>query len=320
MVAVKSLLILAAIAATVDAQLLFFGSTWCEPCQLMQPTVDRLIQAGYPVEKIDIDRRTDLATRFRVSGVPSFILVRNGQMVDRIDGATSHDQLRNMLAKHHIVPAATVRGQSPGRLGLLSSAVLGALNPVRARDKRLGSMPLLENQPLPSAASTPPTETTSRRDLAVAASVRLRIEDATGQSYGSGTVIDVHGQEALVLTCAHIFRDSQGRGRIHVDRFDNGAPESASGTVISYDYDQDVALVSMKLSRPMRAAQLAGRGFRIAVGDEVFSVGCNHAAPPSVGPGRVNSINKYVRKGNITASGRPIDGRSGGGLFSRDGY
>ena len=319
MVAVKSLLVLASIAATGDAQLLFFGSAWCEPCQLMQPAVERLVQAGCPVEKIDIDRRTDLATRFRVSRVPSFVLIRNGQVVDRIDGATSHDQLRNMLAKHQIVPVATVRGQSPGRLGQLSSVVLGAISPVRERDSRRGSMPLLENQPPRSVSTAPPAEATSWRDLAVAASVRLRIEDEAGHSYGSGTVIDVHGQDALVLTCAHIFHDSQGRGGIQVDRFDKGAAESASGTVISYDYDQDVALVSMKLSRPMRPARLAGRGFRVAVGDEVFSVGCNHAEPPSVVRGGVNAINKYVRQGNITASGRPVDGRSGGGLFSRDG-
>ena len=51
----------------------------------------------------------------------------------------------------------------------------------------------------------------------IAASVRLRVEDADGHSCGSGTIIDARGGEALILTCGHIFRDSKGKGRIEVD-------------------------------------------------------------------------------------------------------
>ena len=44
----------------------------------------------------------------------------------------------------------------------------------------------------------------------LASSVRLKIEDADGNSVGSGTIIDARAGEALVLTCGHIFRESQG--------------------------------------------------------------------------------------------------------------
>ena len=165
-----------------------------------------------------------------------------------------------------------------------------------------------------------PTQTaTSPRDLALASTVRIRIDDKAGQSYGSGTVVDVHGSEALVLTCAHIFRSSQGRGPITVDRFDQGRIESAKGTLISHDYEMDVALLSMKLTRAMRPARVAGKAHHAAANDEVFSVGCNHGQPPTAVLGRVKAINKYLGAPNITASGRPVDGRSGGGLFSPEG-
>ena len=47
--------------------------------------------------------------------------------------------------------------------------------------------------------------------------MRLRIDDADGHSVGSGTIIDTRSGEALVLTCGHIFRDSQGKGKITID-------------------------------------------------------------------------------------------------------
>ena len=49
--------------------------------------------------------------------------------------------------------------------------------------------------------------------------MRLTIEDRDGFSYGSGTIIIARQGEALVLTCGHIFRDSQGKGKILIDVF-----------------------------------------------------------------------------------------------------
>jgi hypothetical protein len=54
-------------------------------------------------------------------------------------------------------------------------------------------------------------------------------------------------------------------------------------------------------------------------GDEVFSIGCNHGERPTVAPGRITAVNKYQGGENYTASPRPIDGRSGGGLFTVNG-
>ena len=72
-----------------------------------------------------------------------------------------------------------------------------------------------------------PAETSDAR--LVAASVRLRVEDPDGHSCGSGTIIDARGGEALILTCGHIFRDSQGKGRIEVDLFGPSGPQRVPG-------------------------------------------------------------------------------------------
>jgi S1-C subfamily serine protease len=281
----------------------------------MEPVVQQLIDAGYPVRKFDADNDSEVAARFRVSAVPSFVLVKNGRVADRIDQATSLDQLMGMMRQHGVSPQTTIRGQSPtSRLSQISSAVVGAITPSRMRDPRPESARLLQ-------AADPPANrgTTSVSDGALAATVRLVVEDDTGHSYGTGTVIDVHGADALVVTCAHIFRESGGRGRIKVERFDRGAAEAMAGSLISFDEKLDVALLSIKLLSPLKPVRMPPAEARPVPGEPVFSIGCNHGESPTVVFGKVNAVNKYLGPENITASGRPVDGRSGGGLFDQNG-
>jgi thiol-disulfide isomerase/thioredoxin len=77
--------------------LLDFTATWCGPCQQMSPVVETLQRQGYPIYKVDVDQRPDLARQFRITGMPTFVLVVNGQEVMRQTGATSETQLRRML-------------------------------------------------------------------------------------------------------------------------------------------------------------------------------------------------------------------------------
>ena len=67
------------------------------------------------------------------------------------------------------------------------------------------------NQPLrspvaPKSEAMPSLSLASAVQRAQAATVRLRVHDGRGYGAGTGTIIDVHGDEALVLTCGHLFR------------------------------------------------------------------------------------------------------------------
>jgi hypothetical protein len=153
----------------------------------------------------------------------------------------------------------------------------------------------------------------------LAASVRLRIEDADGHSCGTGTIIGSRPGEALVLTCGHIFRDSQGKGRIEVDLFGPHPASRVPGRLVGYDLTRDVGLVLLQTSLPVSAARVAPPGHTIRPGQLVASVGCNNGEAPTVHWSEVISLDRFLGPPNIEVAGQPIVGRSGGGLFSADG-
>ncbi|MCA9152508.1 MAG: trypsin-like peptidase domain-containing protein, partial [Planctomycetales bacterium] len=64
---------------------------------------------------------------------------------------------------------------------------------------------------------------------------------------------------------------------------------------------------------------IAGSDYHVASGQRLFSVGCNHGSDATVMPGQLRAVNKYMGPENLVVSGQPVDGRSGGGLFSYDG-
>ena len=66
-----------------------FGATWCQPCKRLEPDLEKLITvwAGrVRIGKVDVDVDPDLAMRFQIMGVPTVILYKNGQAVQRITG------------------------------------------------------------------------------------------------------------------------------------------------------------------------------------------------------------------------------------------
>lgn len=172
---------------------------------------------------------------------------------------------------------------------------------------------------LPVTAPTANVNAGTVSDRALLSTVRLKIEDPAGVSFGTGTIIDVLKDEALVVTCGHIFRDSKGQGKILVDLHNSLASQPVPGQLISFDLTRDIALVSIRAGVAVPAASVASDPSKIKEGTRVFSIGCDHGHEASVRESRITAVNKYNGSPNYTASGMPVQGRSGGGLFTPDG-
>ena len=91
------------------------------------------------------------------------------------------------------------------------------------------------------------------------------------------------------------------------------------GKLIAFDLRRDVGLVAMQPGVPVVAAKVGGAGDQPRKGDAVFSMGCNQGKPPTVIANQVLAVNRYHGPANLVVGGRPIDGRSGGGLFDQEG-
>jgi len=146
--------------------------------------------------------------------------------------------------------------------------------------------------------------------------VRIRVRDTKGLDIGSGTVIHSEPGRTLILTCGHIFRHFDEKSQIEVDVFHDGRAVSHAGRLIRRDLDKDIGLVSIKTLSPLRVARVSPVSVRD--GQHVFSVGCGGGEPPSRLQHRVTSTSRY-QGGYIECTGTPIQGRSGGGLFTPDG-
>jgi len=162
-------------------------------------------------------------------------------------------------------------------------------------------------------------QTVSPQQRAAYATVRLKIEDDRGFSFGTGTIIDRHDDEALVLTCGHVFRQSQGKGKVMVDLFAPGAKEPVPGQVIAYDLDRDVALVSIRPGVKIDPVPVAPADYAVQPRDRVFTIGCDKGSAPSLRNSLITGVNRYQGTPNYTSDGAPVEGRSGGGLFTETG-
>ena len=80
-----------------------FWAPWCGPCRIVGPVVDRLARefAGRAVvAKLNVDDNQRTAQRFGISGIPALLILKGGQVVERLVGAQPAPALRQALAKH----------------------------------------------------------------------------------------------------------------------------------------------------------------------------------------------------------------------------
>ena len=77
-----------------------FWATWCGPCRMLAPVVDQVSQENadkLTVGKVNVDDCPDLAMKFGVMSIPTLILFKDGQIVDKRVGYQPKNQLDEMI-------------------------------------------------------------------------------------------------------------------------------------------------------------------------------------------------------------------------------
>ena len=87
-----------------------FWADWCGPCRMIAPSVKEIAdehEGALKVAKVDVDENPAVPGRYAIVGIPTLMLFKNGEVVERIVGALPKERILAQVLPHlEVAPAA----------------------------------------------------------------------------------------------------------------------------------------------------------------------------------------------------------------------
>ncbi|ACA82350.1 MULTISPECIES: thioredoxin [Leuconostoc] len=79
-----------------------FWATWCGPCRMQSPVLEALSEETEHVNfvKMDVDQNPETPSAFSIRAIPTLLVQKDGEVVERLTGFHTKDQLAKVLAKY----------------------------------------------------------------------------------------------------------------------------------------------------------------------------------------------------------------------------
>jgi len=76
-----------------------FYANWCGPCKMISPVIEQIAKENNDLKviKIDADHAQELMTQYSIRGIPTLLLLEDGELKDRNVGAASINQLNDFI-------------------------------------------------------------------------------------------------------------------------------------------------------------------------------------------------------------------------------
>lgn len=300
-----------------------------------------------PVQSIDVDEHPDLASKYGVKSIPTFIVVaRDGQVLARTKGVMSTGELASFYREAKRKIAQQPRSNSDeGWKGDDDEARPG-FEDDDAHERAVEEASTDEDRPRSNKADEdePASPPRRRNPDPWATVVRIKVHGNGMIGYGSGTVIASDSEQSVILTCAHIFH-IEGAAKqpnpkrfplkVTVDLFDGKIRQlkpavvgcvvkDVEARVVDYDAASDVGLMIIRPGKQLPYARVAPPTWQPKVDMDMTTVGCSGGRDATAWSTKITQIGKFNIPGKTSYSAiecdhAPMQGRSGGGLFTTDG-
>lgn len=80
-----------------------FWAQWCGPCRAVSPIMDELAEdydGKAKVAKVNVDEQGEIANRYKIMSIPTVMVFKGGQMVEKMIGARSKSEYAGLIDKH----------------------------------------------------------------------------------------------------------------------------------------------------------------------------------------------------------------------------
>ena len=79
-----------------------FWATWCGPCKMVSPVIDSLAdeyEGKTSICKLNVDESPKIAEQYKIMSIPTVLIMKNGEIVDKAVGVRTREEYQNMIEK-----------------------------------------------------------------------------------------------------------------------------------------------------------------------------------------------------------------------------
>jgi len=83
-------------------KLVDFWASWCGPCKMLAPVLDEIASetSEFEIIKVEVDENPELAAQYEVMSVPTLFIMKDGQIVDQMQGFQPKENILNKMQQH----------------------------------------------------------------------------------------------------------------------------------------------------------------------------------------------------------------------------